>query len=271
MTRSIPAEMDATVVAEIDARLDAIARDEPVTLGLAIESGSRAWGFPSPDSDYDCRFVFIRPRQHYLSLFAKRDVIETPMTGILDVNGWDLAKALRLLLNGNAVVVEWLMSPIVYRADTAFAGEFLDLARAVSNRDRMAQHYLHLARRAMEGQLDNPSDVALKKILYALRPALALERMRANPDEPIVPMNIRALMEGCRLSAALLDSIEDLLARKAVTRELGRGAIPPPINEFIRSTLAEAEGSFTNLAPASQEARQRADAFYLKWIERLDH
>src|SRR3712207_5563631 len=106
MSRSIPSSFDPAIVATIDGRLDLIERSHRVRLPLAIESGSRAWGFPSPDSDYDCRFIFVRCEEDYLSLRPKRDVIETPLEGELDVNGWDLAKALRLMLKGNAVVLE---------------------------------------------------------------------------------------------------------------------------------------------------------------------
>eukprot|EP01035_Chromulina_nebulosa_P036120 gene36119-biopygen23716 len=93
--RSIPADFAADEVGAIDARLDVVVRDERVAIPLAIESGSRAWGFASPDSDYDCRFLYLRRRSDYLALWAPRDVIETPLDGLLDVNGWDVAKALR--------------------------------------------------------------------------------------------------------------------------------------------------------------------------------
>jgi hypothetical protein len=106
MIRAISASMDPATVALIDARLEAIRRKHGVTIPLAIESGSRAWGFPSPDSDYDCRFVFIRPIEHYLTPWPDRDVIETPIEGDLDANGWDLGKALTLMLKGNAVIIE---------------------------------------------------------------------------------------------------------------------------------------------------------------------
>ena len=120
MLRAIPAAMDSSVVAEIDLRLEGITREHRVKIPLAIESGSRAWGFPSPDSDYDCRFIFVQSVDSYLSLFPSRDVIETPLIGQFDVNGWDLAKAIRLLLKGNTVVIEWLTSPIIYTADEWF-------------------------------------------------------------------------------------------------------------------------------------------------------
>jgi predicted nucleotidyltransferase len=97
---------DPIVVAEIGRRLDALRRDEQLDVLLAVESGSRAWGFPSPDSDYDCRLIYVRAIDDYLSLFARRDVVEMPLDGVLDIGGGDLAKALRLLLKGNAVVVE---------------------------------------------------------------------------------------------------------------------------------------------------------------------
>ena len=144
--RSVPDSLDAAVVAEIDARLDRVGAEHGVIVPWAIESGSRAWGFPSPDSDYDCRFIFVRQRDAYLSLWPARDVIETPLDAVFDVNGWDLAKALRLLLKGNAVVVEWLRSPIVYRGDPSFRDELLALADEVSDPARVSRHYLHVGR-----------------------------------------------------------------------------------------------------------------------------
>lgn len=110
---AIPASLDADVVAEIDRRLASVSRDYGVRVPWAIESGSRAWGFPSPDSDYDCRFIFVRPADAYLGLWPASDVIETPLDTVFDVNGWDLAKAVRLVSRGNATAIEWLRSPIV--------------------------------------------------------------------------------------------------------------------------------------------------------------
>ena len=49
-------------------KLRQIGQEENVTLLHAVESGSRAWGFPSPDSDYDVRFIYYRPLSFYLSL-----------------------------------------------------------------------------------------------------------------------------------------------------------------------------------------------------------
>jgi predicted nucleotidyltransferase len=140
--RSIPPEMDGEKVALIDALLDRIAGEHKVFLPLAIESGSRAWGFSSPDSDYDCRFVYVRRIAEHITPWPMRDVIEFPPKDDLDANGWDLGKALRLLLKGNAVIVEWLLSPVVYRGQAWFRDGFLEFARQAATREAIGRHYL---------------------------------------------------------------------------------------------------------------------------------
>jgi predicted nucleotidyltransferase len=147
MLRTIPTSFDPQVVAAIDHRLEQIRASEHVSIPLAIESGSRAWGFPSPDSDYDSRFVFVRSLEDYLSPWPKRDVIETPLDGLLDVNGWDLRKALTLLMKGNAVILEWAQSPIQYGVDPWFKDSFLELAAQVASRPHVVRHYRHTADR----------------------------------------------------------------------------------------------------------------------------
>lgn len=103
-------------------KLQEIEKKENVKILLAVESGSRAWGFESPDSDYDVRFIYVRQKEDYLRLDKIRDVIELPLNDVLDMNGWDLQKALRLLHKSNPTLFEWLASPIVY-LETPFAEE----------------------------------------------------------------------------------------------------------------------------------------------------
>src|ERR1700761_1408599 len=166
--RSIPASFSPDVVALIDARLDAICAEHGVSIPLAIESGSRAWGFPSPDSDYDCRFVFVRPVVQHLSPWQRRDVIETPLDAVLDVNGWELGKAIKLLLKGNAVIIEWLRSPIVYRGEAWFRDAFLAFAGDLADQNLVARHYLHLGERQRRLHFGDGQIVPQKKIFYAL-------------------------------------------------------------------------------------------------------
>lgn len=192
--RAIPDLMEQSAIAEVDARLNVIRSEHDVSILLAIESGSRAWGFPSPDSDYDCRFLFVRKAADYLSLFPKRDVIETPLIDEMDVNGWDLAKALKLLLKGNAVVIEWLTSPIIYEGDANFRQEMTEIAEIVADRTLVARHYIHLGERQRRTYFADHKSIALKKIFYALRPAAALRWLRLHPDRAVAPMHFPTLI-----------------------------------------------------------------------------
>lgn len=261
--RSIPPHFDRRRLADVDARLAGIVRDHRVTIGLAIESGSRAWGFPSPDSDYDCRFLFVRRTVDYLSPWQKRDVIETTLEDDMDVNGWELGKAIKLLLKGNAVVIEWLMSPIVYAGDRDFRDGLLGLAKAHTDRAAIARHYLHLGERQRNTYFADHKSVSLKKIFYALRPAAALRWLRLHPDAAIAPMDFPTLLEQCDPPAEVMRLSLELVARKAVTRELGSGPLPAPVRDFIDAEFAAARAHFPARAHRlSEAARREAAAFF---------
>ncbi|MEV6224308.1 nucleotidyltransferase domain-containing protein [Nocardia fluminea] len=244
--RTVPESMDPAVVAAIDAELDRVAAEHNVSIRLAIESGSRAWGFPSPDSDYDCRFVYVAGLDTYLSPWRTRDVIETPLIGLLDVNGWDLAKALRLLVAGNAVLVEWLMSPIVYRGDEGFRTRLREVAAEVADRDRIARHYLHLGARQWALFERNGG---LKKVFYALRPAMALRWLREHPGAAVAPMHLPTLLAECELPVDLVAAITELTDLKSKTREMGSAAPPALITTFIDAEFDRATTEFVSRGP----------------------
>jgi predicted nucleotidyltransferase len=266
--RRIDPAMDASVVAAIDGRLDAVERDEQVAILWAIESGSRAWGFPSPDSDYDCRFVYLRRRRDYLGLFPRRDVIETPLDAVLDVNGWDLHKALRLLVKGNAVVIEWFLSPIVYRGDPAFRDRFVELAGVVAVRRDIARHYFHLGREMLRRVTTETDVVPLKKAFYALRPALALRWLRLNPQQPLAPMHFPTLCSDADLSPFLRAEIDALLALKARTREMGQDKLPGEITELLaRELTVDGIAPLAGELPES-ERQELANRFFLAEVDR---
>lgn len=260
--RTIPESLDPAVVSEIDARLDGLG----VAIPWAIESGSRAWGFPSPDSDYDCRFFFVRGQDDYLTPWPKRDVIETPLDKIFDVNGWDLIKAVRLLLRGNAVVTEWLRSPIVYTGDQEFRNGFLELAAQVSNRALIGRHYFHIGRNQWNSRAE---DMSLKKIFYSLRPAAVLRWMADHPDAITPPMNLLELLAETDVPADLLAETEELLALKAVTREIGTGQVPPSIARFVDEEFERADASFERSeAWVAPESRDLASVWFREAVEK---
>jgi uncharacterized protein len=261
--------MDADRVAQIDRLLDHVAQEYKVSLPLAVESGSRAWGFPSPDSDYDCRFIFVRHVAQHLTPWPERDVIEFPPQGDLDANGWDLGKALRLLLKGNAVIVEWLRSPVIYRGEAWFREGFLELAQDAATREAIGRHYLHLGERQRRVYFGDGMSVAQKKIFYALRLAATLRWLRMRPAEAIAPMHFPTLMAECDLPAALNKEVSGLLNRKAISRELGTAPLPAVVASFIDMEFEFARVSFeTGRARASEEVIQRAAQFYRAVVKR---
>ncbi|GAA1797881.1 nucleotidyltransferase domain-containing protein [Leucobacter iarius] len=259
--RAVPPSLDPTVVSGIDARLALVASDHGVRIPWAVESGSRAWGFPSPDSDYDCRFLYVRPSDDYLSLWPVRDVIETPLDRVFDVNGWDLAKAVKLIARGNAAALEWLRSPIVYSGDPAFRDRLLGLAEEIVARELIERHYLHVGRQHLA------SGTSLKRFFYALRPAAALRWLADHPEPALPPMDLPTLIADSSVGADIADAAAELIAAKAVTRELGDGARPAALLRFAEEEFARAEqrdAAFVDPenGPRWSAARDRADEWF---------
>lgn len=225
---------------EIHARLSGIETEEGVTIFYACESGSRAWGFPSEDSDYDVRFLYLRPSDWYLSidLEAKRDVIERPINDMLDISGWDLRKALQLFRKSNPPLLEWLNSPIVYQEKLSVSQQLRDLIPEYYSRVKCMHHYLHMAqgnfREYLRGDI-----VWIKKYFYVLRPILAIKWIETQTE--VVPMEFGKLVERCVISNELRNSINTLLARKMAGQELDRQPRIGIISEFVESELQRLE------------------------------
>jgi len=168
----------------------------------------------------------VRRCEDYLALYQPRDVIELPLEGDLDVNGWDLGKALRLMLKGNAVVIEWLTSPFVYGGKSRFRDETLHWPKEATRPAAIARHYLHLGERQRRTHFADDRAVEIKRLFYGLRPAMALRWLRLHPAVRSRPCIFRPLVAESGLPADVTEIVDDLLARKAVTRELGRGPLP---------------------------------------------
>lgn len=203
---------------EIEARLDRIADDDGIRYLMAVESGSRAWGFPSPDSDYDVRFVYVRPWQDYVTLRPLRDVIERPIVDDFDVNGWDIRKALGLLLKHNAVVAEWLNSPIRYLPDDSAVSRLATLADQFFDPRGYALHYASLGMNNVKRWPENAERISAKRYFYALRPALCVKALRLYPERR-PPMRLQDLIEIVDLPISITQEIEHLVELKARNRE----------------------------------------------------
>lgn len=237
-TDPIPPE----VRAEIDARLRAVAQEEGVRILLAVESGSRAWGFPSPDSDYDVRFVYVRPSAWYLSvdLEEQRDVIERPITDEIDLTGWDVRKALRLFGQSNPAFVEWIHSPIVYSTAGCFHGEAVRLVSSVYVPEKGIHHFRSMAKTNYRGYLRAES-VRLKKYLYVLRPLLSvrwLERFGTT-----APIQFDRLLDLVADQPELRAAIDALLDAKKRALEIESAPPVPVLNDFIERELERLESA----------------------------
>lgn len=207
----------------------------------ACESGSRGWGFASPDSDYDVRFIYVHRLPWYLSVDAQRDVIEQPISGELDVNGWDLRKALQLLRRSNPVLMEWLRSPIVYREDSLVMPRLRALAEAGFSALRGHHHYLAMARRNCREHLQ-ADEVRYKKYLYVLRPLLAARWIREHGGAA-PPMRFADLVQatlGRPQDAPLVAEINRLLEVKMRSGEAATSPRWTGLQAFIDSELAVA-------------------------------
>jgi predicted nucleotidyltransferase len=169
---------------KILAKLKEIEAAKGVEVLYACESGSRVWGFASPDSDYDVRFIYKHDLNYYLSLWEHADVIEFMTEDDLDGSGWDLRKTVKLLAKSNAPLLEWLYSPVVYYENKEFAAQMRELATACFSPIACLHHYLGTTKNFMD--VCQAEEVKLKSYFYALRTALAGKWIIAHNSFPPV-------------------------------------------------------------------------------------
>ena len=219
---------------EILACLARLEAEHNVKVLFACESGSRGWGFASPDSDYDVRFVYVNRLAWYLRVEPGRDVIEEPIRGELDVNGWDLRKTLQLLRQSNPTLLEWLHSPILYREDAAVMARLRAFAAEMFSPVRGHHHYVSMARKNFREHL-NGEEVRYKKYLYVLRPLLAARWIRAGRGVP--PMRFAELAEATLADRHVLNEINRLLEVKMRAGEAATSPRWDGLHQFIESEL----------------------------------
>lgn len=225
----IPREMQV----RIDALLTAIEAAERVRILYAVESGSRAWGFASADSDWDVRFIYVRSLDWYLSVRNRRDVLEIPIDSGLDASGWDIRKALHLFGKSNPPLLEWLRSPLVYREALTTTERLRKLSDDFFSPVSCMYHYLRMAERNYREYLQREK-VWLKKYFYVLRPVLACCWIKQHGSMP--PMEFEKLVND-QLPDEVRPAVEQLLQRKRSGDELDEGPRIPEINEFVEESI----------------------------------
>lgn len=242
-------------------RLKEIEQRENIRILHAVESGSRAWGFASPDSDYDVRFIYVRPRDFYLKLEKTRDVLEFPVNDLLDINGWDLQKALRLLHKSNPSVFEWFKSPIVYK-QTEFSNEFIPMMENYFLKKSGLYHYLNMAngnyREYLRGE-----EVKAKKYFYVLRPLLACKWiLRTNTPPPMLFSELKA----AELRSDLKEPVDNLLRIKMEVPELKLIPRVDVINVYIESEIPKILEEIKNIPEEHNQGYDELNRLFLKYI-----
>lgn len=245
----------------IVSKLHEIEKAENVRILLAVESGSRAWGFASPDSDYDVRFIYARKKEDYLRLNTVRDVIEIPIDDALDINGWDIQKTLRLLYKSNPTLFEWFASPIVY-IETEFADIFREVMNDYFSSKRSLYHYISMAegnyREYLKGDM-----VKAKKYFYVLRPVLACRWVLDKNTPP--PMLFSELMEA-ELPEYLCEDVGKLLELKMNFPEIQRIPRMEKINDYLDSSIAEIKSILKSMEDTENPGWQELNALFLQQI-----
>ncbi len=247
--------------------LASIENYEDVRILYACESGSRGWGYPSKDSDYDVRFVYAKPLDWYLAVELDRqsDVIERGVTGDLDVSGWDLKKTLFLLAKSNPPLLEWLSSPIVYHDRDAFGARLLELASQTFSAKASAYHYGRMAKQNHD-RLRRDPNCSAKLLLYILRPLFALRWLAER--RAIVPMSFDTMVESCSDDESVKTAIRDLVDRKRSGDEGDRARDHTRILEFIDQEIERVDEAITSHdgQPAGFEAVNR---FFRSELQRV--
>ncbi|MDF2577546.1 MAG: hypothetical protein K0S74_1030 [Chlamydiales bacterium] len=253
----------------IRTKLSQLEQERQVRILFAVESGSRAWGFPSKDSDYDIRFIFARDEKDYFSVREHRDVIETPIVnddylGVpFDMNGWDIRKALRLAINSNPSLIEWFSSPIRYIIHNGTMEQISQFAFTVVNKESLKNHYYQLTKNAWQQIQEKGQDgIGVKLYCYALRPALCLrwiEQLGAYP-----PMDLWSLLQGLTEDKKLMEEIVKLISLKATVGE--HDIIPhlTTIDHYITQALNISITKISKTDEQRDELYKQADLLFRK-------
>lgn len=249
---------------EIQNKLKHIEEHYKVKVLYACETGSRAWGFPSPDSDYDVRMIYMHEPDWYLSLSEGKDTIEMMANdGDLDITGWDIRKCLRLLWKSNGALLERIQSPIVYRDTEGLITMFREHADKCFAPIAAMHHYLGMAYTSFD-EVENKENVKLKKLFYSLRAALACKWILDKDGMP--PIVFATMLDELNFDPKLKQRIKELVELKSGKNESYIHNAEPALNSFIRAQLDLAE-SMANELKGRKDKDVDLDLFFRKVIK----
>lgn len=244
---------------QIQQELTRLEKELNIRIVYAVESGSRAWGFASQDSDWDVRFIYLHDQDWYLSIDDKKDSIERMLPDDLDLSGWEMRKALKLFRKSNPPLLEWLQSPIVYREHPKLTAELRRLIGDYYNPKACLHHYLHMAEGNFREYLQRDI-VRVKKYFYVLRPVLACRWIEQ--EETVPPIEFRKLVETQIEDEELRREIEGLLVRKMSGDELKSEPKIPVISDFLDEKIHYYQNLLKNYPAAPPPDNTKLNAFF---------
>jgi predicted nucleotidyltransferase len=245
--------------------LEQIEKEKNVTILLAAETGSRGWGFPSPDSDYDIRIIYKHHEDWYLSLGERKDTIEMMLeNNDLDISGWDIRKALRLLWKSNPPLLERIQSPILYKYDEDFFTQINEIATTYYSRIATMHHYLNMAIKCYE-DVAGKQEYKLKRFFYALRTASVCRWIMEKDEMP--PIEFNKVLDGINLPSGIRQKIEDLVAFKAQQDESYLHNGEEELIAYIKESIDLAESVAKTLPPAKGNMED-LDLFFRQIIKK---
>jgi predicted nucleotidyltransferase len=230
---------------QINDILSEVEKKFSIKILYAVESGSRAWGFASENSDWDVRFVYIHNLKWYLDIEEKKDNIEQMHPGDIDIAGWEIKKALRLFRKSNPPLLEWLSSPIIYKEEGDFASNLRKANKKYFNPKSCLYHYFHMAKGNWESYFKT-DEARLKKYFYVLRPILACQWIMRFETMP--PVLFDKLVIEIIKNQRVFDCIQELLIQKKNGMELDKGPRLPALDAYINSAFQEIQefiGTYT--------------------------
>ena len=227
-------DFDGPVEELVRMKIKEIEEKENIRVLHVIESGSRAWGFASPDSDYDVRFIYVRDKDFYLSLRDTKDFIDWELNEVLDINGWDLKKALQHFHKSNATLFEWSNSPVVYYTTDAWKKLYDEVASRYFACKSSMYHYYGTANKNYHEYLMEDF-VKYKKYFYVLRPILACKWIEEKKCPP--PVLFDELVASV-LEEDMKQVIAGLLAKKVQMSESDKAPKIEKVNRYIEEKLA---------------------------------
>jgi predicted nucleotidyltransferase len=251
------------MIEEIKKELARLEAEHEIKILLAVESGSRAWGFASTDSDWDVRYVYIHKLEWYLKIDEQKDSQEEILPNDLDLSGWELKKALRLFRKSNPPMLEWLRSPIIYTEQFATAEKLRELSTEYFNPKSCMYHYLSMAKNNFREFLQKDL-VKSKKYFYVLRPVLACEWIKNKNSFP--PMEFQDLVDSQIADENLKNEISGLLKRKMAGEELKEEPKIEILNDFLEGKIEFYKKFVEEVEPNEKPPTGLLDALFKETI-----